>query len=98
MVHFSSSLCKSIASTTPNPAKGRGLDNPSGSPAENPALGQENPQHWRTNLAEGPVDISSLSVDDGEFEVLAAADAHLGGGDFDKKIVGHFVTQYQKKT
>ncbi|CUA75463.1 78 kDa glucose-regulated protein homolog [Rhizoctonia solani] len=40
-----------------------------------------------------------VSIDDGVFEVLATAgDTHLGGGDFDNRVIEHFVRKYKKKT
>jgi len=43
--------------------------------------------------------VSLLSIDDGVFEVLATAgDTHLGGEDFDNRVIDHFVKTYKKKT
>ncbi len=43
--------------------------------------------------------MSLLSIDDGVFEVLATAgDTHLGGEDFDNRVIEYFVKQYKKKT
>jgi heat shock protein 5 len=43
--------------------------------------------------------VSLLSIDDGVFEVLATAgDTHLGGEDFDNRLIDYFVKQYKKKT
>lgn len=43
--------------------------------------------------------MSLLSIDDGVFEVLATAgDTHLGGEDFDNRVIDYFVKQYKKKT
>ena len=43
--------------------------------------------------------MSLLSIDDGVFEVLATAgDTHLGGEDFDNRIIDYFIKQYKKKT
>jgi heat shock protein 5 len=40
-----------------------------------------------------------LSIDDGVFEVLATAgDTHLGGEDFDNRVIDYFVKLYKKKT
>ncbi|TCD61881.1 ATPase with role in protein import into the ER [Steccherinum ochraceum] len=51
------------------------------------------------NLGGGTFDVSLLSVDDGVFEVLATAgDAHLGGEDFDNRVIDYFIEQYKKKT
>ncbi|KIO15982.1 hypothetical protein M407DRAFT_86562, partial [Tulasnella calospora MUT 4182] len=50
------------------------------------------------DLDGGTFNISLLSVDDGVFEVLATAgDPHLGGEDFDDRIVDYMVKQYKKK-
>ncbi|KAF9489101.1 heat shock protein 70 [Pleurotus eryngii] len=51
------------------------------------------------DLGGGTFDVSLLSIDDGVFEVLATAgDTHLGGEDFDNRIIEHFTKQYKKKT
>ena len=43
--------------------------------------------------------MSLLSIDDGVFEVLATAgDTHLGGEDFDNRVIEHFVKLYKKKS
>lgn len=43
--------------------------------------------------------MSLLSIDDGVFEVLATAgDTHLGGEDFDNRVIDYFVKSYKKKT
>lgn len=44
------------------------------------------------DLGGGTFDVSLLSIDDGIFEVKATAgDTHLGGEDFDNRLVAHFV-------
>jgi hypothetical protein len=44
------------------------------------------------DLGGGTFDVSLLSIDDGIFEVKATAgDTHLGGEDFDNRLVNHFV-------
>ena len=44
------------------------------------------------DLGGGTFDISILSIDGGVFEVKATAgDTHLGGEDFDNRMVNHFV-------
>jgi len=44
------------------------------------------------DLGGGTFDVSLLSIDDGIFEVKATAgDTHLGGEDFDNRLVTHFV-------
>ncbi|KAF3933687.1 hypothetical protein ABW19_dt0201178 [Dactylella cylindrospora] len=50
------------------------------------------------DLGGGTFDVSLLSIDEGVFEVLATAgDTHLGGEDFDYRVIKHFTTQYNKK-
>ncbi|KAI9926778.1 hypothetical protein ASPWEDRAFT_177211 [Aspergillus wentii DTO 134E9] len=50
------------------------------------------------DLGGGTFDVSLLSIDNGVFEVLATAgDTHLGGEDFDHRIMDYFVKQYNKK-
>ncbi len=50
------------------------------------------------DLGGGTFDVSLLSIDDGVFEVLATAgDTHLGGEDFDQRIITHLAKQYNKK-
>lgn len=50
------------------------------------------------DLGGGTFDVSLLSIDKGVFEVLATAgDTHLGGEDFDQRIINHFAKQYNKK-
>lgn len=51
------------------------------------------------DLGGGTFDVSLLSIDDGIFEVLATAgDTHLGGEDFDNRVIDHFVKLYKTKT
>lgn len=51
------------------------------------------------DLGGGTFDVSCLSVDDGYFEVIATGgDTHLGGEDFDERIVEYLRSQYMKKT
>ena len=46
----------------------------------------------------GTHDVSLLSVDDGVFEVIATAgNTHLGGEDFDNRLVTHFATEFKRK-
>ncbi len=46
----------------------------------------------------GTFDVSILSIEDGVFEVKSTAgDTHLGGEDFDNKLVEHFATEFQRK-
>ncbi len=50
------------------------------------------------DLGGGTFDVSILEVGDGVFEVLATSgDTHLGGDDFDKKIVDHLAEDFLKK-
>jgi heat shock protein 5 len=50
------------------------------------------------DLGGGTFDVSLLSIDRGVFEVLATAgDTHLGGEDFDQRIINYFAKQYNKK-
>jgi heat shock protein 5 len=50
------------------------------------------------DLGGGTFDVSLLSIEDGVFEVLATAgDTHLGGEDFDQRVIDHFVKLYNKK-
>ncbi|CAI2170550.1 7047_t:CDS:2 [Funneliformis geosporum] len=50
------------------------------------------------DLGGGTFDVSLLSIDDGVFEVLSTAgDTHLGGEDFDNRLIDHFVKVYKKK-
>ena len=50
------------------------------------------------DLGGGTFDVSLLSIEDGVFEVLATAgDTHLGGEDFDQRIVDYLVKAYNKK-
>ncbi|XP_059086288.1 heat shock 70 kDa protein 1-like [Tigriopus californicus] len=50
------------------------------------------------DLGGGTFDVSILSIEDGVFEVKATAgDTHLGGEDFDNRLVDHFVKEFQRK-
>ncbi|KAF9876364.1 78 kda glucose-regulated protein precursor [Colletotrichum karsti] len=50
------------------------------------------------DLGGGTFDVSLLSIDQGVFEVLATAgDTHLGGEDFDQRLINHFAKTYNKK-
>ena len=49
------------------------------------------------DLGGGTFDVSILEVGDGVFEVLATSgDTHLGGDDFDKKIVDYLAAEFQR--
>lgn len=46
----------------------------------------------------GTFDLSILNIDEGVFEVLSTAgNTHLGGEDFDNRLVDHFVTEFKRK-
>jgi len=50
------------------------------------------------DLGGGTFDVSLLSIDDGIFEVKATAgDTHLGGEDFDSRLVNHFIAEFKRK-
>jgi len=50
------------------------------------------------DLGGGTFDVSLLSIDEGVFEVKATAgDTHLGGEDFDQRMMNHFVREFVKK-
>eukprot|EP01104_Vermistella_antarctica_P015726 TRINITY_DN5230_c0_g4_i1.p1 TRINITY_DN5230_c0_g4~~TRINITY_DN5230_c0_g4_i1.p1 ORF type:complete len:680 (-),score=269.37 TRINITY_DN5230_c0_g4_i1:159-2171(-) len=50
------------------------------------------------DLGGGTFDVSLLTIEDGIFEVKATAgDTHLGGEDFDNRLVNHFVTEFKRK-
>ena len=50
------------------------------------------------DLGGGTFDVSLLSIEDGVFEVLATAgDTHLGGEDFDQRVIDYLVKQYKRK-
>merc|ERR1712203_579056 len=51
------------------------------------------------DLGGGTFDVSLLTIDNGVFEVVATAgDTHLGGEDFDQRVMQHFIKQYKKKS
>ncbi|KAM4702118.1 heat shock 70 kDa protein-like [Discoglossus pictus] len=50
------------------------------------------------DLGGGTFDVSILTIDDGVFEVKATAgDTHLGGEDFDNRMVNHFMEEFKRK-
>jgi len=50
------------------------------------------------DLGGGTFDVSLLTVDNGVFEVLATAgDTHLGGEDFDNRVIQHLLKVFQRK-
>merc|ERR1711998_759175 len=51
------------------------------------------------DLGGGTFDVSLLTIDDGIFEVKATAgDTHLGGEDFDNRLLSHFVAEFKRKS
>lgn len=50
------------------------------------------------DLGGGTFDVSILTIDDGVFEVIGTnGDTHLGGEDFDQRVLDHFMKVIQKK-
>lgn len=50
------------------------------------------------DLGGGTFDVSLLTIEEGIFEVKATAgDTHLGGEDFDNRLVNHFVSEFKRK-
>ncbi|KAL9174644.1 hypothetical protein ABFS82_02G064700 [Erythranthe guttata] len=50
------------------------------------------------DLGGGTFDVSILTIDNGVFEVLSTSgDTHLGGEDFDHRLMNHFVKLIEKK-
>eukprot|EP00195_Chlamydomonas_chlamydogama_P000498 CAMPEP_0202920558 /NCGR_PEP_ID=MMETSP1392-20130828/76907_1 /ASSEMBLY_ACC=CAM_ASM_000868 /TAXON_ID=225041 /ORGANISM="Chlamydomonas chlamydogama, Strain SAG 11-48b" /LENGTH=651 /DNA_ID=CAMNT_0049614061 /DNA_START=152 /DNA_END=2107 /DNA_ORIENTATION=- len=50
------------------------------------------------DLGGGTFDVSLLTIEEGIFEVKATAgDTHLGGEDFDERLVNHFAAEFQRK-
>lgn len=50
------------------------------------------------NKSLGTFDVSLLTIDDGIYEVKATAgDTHLGGEDFDNRLVNHFSDEFKRK-
>ena len=50
------------------------------------------------DLGGGTIDVSLLTIEEGIFEVKAVAgDPHLGGKDFDNRLVNHFVQEFKRK-
>eukprot|EP01103_Thecamoeba_quadrilineata_P000989 TRINITY_DN10878_c0_g1_i1.p1 TRINITY_DN10878_c0_g1~~TRINITY_DN10878_c0_g1_i1.p1 ORF type:complete len:662 (-),score=168.60 TRINITY_DN10878_c0_g1_i1:144-1865(-) len=51
------------------------------------------------DLGGGTFDVSVLTIDNGVFEVISTnGDTHLGGEDFDNRVMQHFLQQWKKKT
>ena len=67
-----------------------GLDKKSGSTGEANVL--------IFDLGGGTFDVSLLTIEEGIFEVKATAgDTHLGGEDFDNRLVNFFVQEFKRK-
>merc|ERR1719441_32736 len=50
------------------------------------------------DMGGGTFDVSLLSIDEGIFEVKATAgDTHLGGEDFDQRMMDHFCREFKRK-
>jgi len=50
------------------------------------------------DLGGGTFDVSVLAIEDGIFEVKSTAgDTHLGGEDFDNRLVNHFIQDFKRK-
>ena len=50
------------------------------------------------DLGGGTFDVSLLTIEEGIFEVKATAgDTHLGGEDFDNRLMNHFVAEFKRK-
>ena len=50
------------------------------------------------DLGGGTFDVSILTVDNGIFEVLSTSgDTHLGGEDFDQRVMEHFIKMFKQK-
>merc|ERR1712188_185826 len=50
------------------------------------------------DLGGGTFDVSLLTIDNGVFEVVATnGDTHLGGEDFDQRVMQHFIKIFEKK-
>jgi len=50
------------------------------------------------DLGGGTFDVSLLTIDNGVFEVLSTSgDTHLGGEDFDQRVMDHFIKLIKKK-
>ncbi|CAI9108003.1 OLC1v1007508C1 [Oldenlandia corymbosa var. corymbosa] len=50
------------------------------------------------NLGGGTCDVSTLTIENGNIKVKATAgDTHLGGEDFDNRMVNHFIKEFKRK-
>ena len=66
------------------------------------AYGLDNAKEERNiliyDLGGGTFDVSLLNIEDGVFEVKATAgDTHLGGEDFDRRLMDYFISDFKKK-
>jgi len=51
------------------------------------------------DLGGGTFDVSILTIEDGIFEVKSTSgDTHLGGEDFDQRMVNHFIQEFKRKS
>eukprot|EP00911_Craspedida_sp_UC1_P002592 UC1_evm1s1920 len=51
------------------------------------------------DLGGGTFDVTCLTIDNGVFEVLSTnGDTHLGGEDFDQRVMDYFIKLYKKKS
>jgi len=51
------------------------------------------------DLGGGTFDVTLLTIDNGVFEVRATSgDTHLGGEDFDQRMMDYFIAQFKRKT
>jgi heat shock protein 5 len=51
------------------------------------------------DLGGGTFDVSLLTIDNGVFEVVATSgDTHLGGEDFDQRLIQHFLEKFKKSS
>ncbi|KAF7112812.1 hypothetical protein RHSIM_RhsimUnG0190400 [Rhododendron simsii] len=67
-----------------------GLDNKASSTGEKKVL--------IFDLGGGTFDVSLLTIEEGKIEVIATGgDTHLGGEDFDNRMVNHFVQEFKRK-
>merc|ERR1712121_139815 len=79
-----------IINEPPAAAIAYGLDKKKGSSEQNVLI---------FDLGGGTFDVSILTIEDGIFEVKSTAgDTHLGGEDFDNRLVNHFVQEFKRKT
>ena len=50
------------------------------------------------DLGGGTFDVSIVAIEDGVFEILSTAgDTHLGGEDFDNRVIEHLLSLYEKR-